>query len=33
MNLLFDMIVVGSDGVEVGKLDRVLVDLWRRRWN
>ena len=31
MNLLFDMIVVGSDGVEVGKLDRVLVDATRRQ--
>jgi len=31
MNLLFDMIVVGSDGVDVGKLDRVLVDPARRQ--
>jgi len=31
MNLLFDMIVVGSDGVAVGKLDRVLVDATRRQ--
>jgi hypothetical protein len=31
MNLVFDMIVVGSDGVEVGKLDRVLVDPARRQ--
>jgi hypothetical protein len=31
MNLLFDMTVVDSDGLEVGKLDRVLVDPARRQ--
>ena len=31
MNPVFDMIVVGSDGVEVGTLDRVLVDPARRQ--
>jgi hypothetical protein len=31
MNLLFDMMVVGSDEVEVGKLVRVLVDPVRRQ--
>jgi len=31
MNLLFEMIVVASDGVGVGKLDRVLVDPVRRQ--